>query len=41
MKAIDVYNAVVTWSRAHDVAASIIGGTLLGLALPYIVRLFK
>ena len=33
MKAIDVYNAVVTWSRAHDVAASIIGGLLVGYIL--------
>ena len=33
MKAIDVYNAVLTWSRAHDVAASIIGGLLVGFVL--------
>ena len=33
MKAIDVYNAVLTWSRAHDVAASIIGGLVVGYIL--------
>ena len=33
MKAIDVYNAVVTWSRVHDVAASIIGGLVVGYIL--------
>ena len=33
MKAIDVYNAVLTWSRAHDVTASIIGGLVVGYIL--------
>ena len=33
MKAIDVYNAVLTWSRVHDVTAAIIGGLVVGYIL--------
>ena len=33
MKAIDVYNAVVTWSTAHTVAAAIISGLVTGFVL--------
>ena len=29
----DIYNAIVTWSQVHTVAAAIIGGALTGFIL--------